>query len=68
MTKKIEIDDGLIKAAEEALAQYPQTVAEQIEKWIYIGKAASLHLTERDMIELQLGNGTLTFKLNAPNQ
>jgi hypothetical protein len=65
MTKKIEIDNELIKAAEEALEQYPRSVSEQIEKWIYLGKAASLNLTDLEMIELQLGNGTLTFKLKS---
>jgi hypothetical protein len=63
MTKEIKIDGELVKAAEAALAQYPRTAAEQIEKWLWIGKAVSLELSERDLIELQLGNGTLTFKL-----
>jgi hypothetical protein len=57
----------LIKAAEEALEQYPRSVSEQIEKWNYIGKAASLNLTVLEIIELQLGNRTLTFKLKIIN-
>jgi hypothetical protein len=60
-TAEVEISDDLIKAAEEALAQYPKTVAQQLEKWIYLGKAASLQLTERDAMNLQLGNGSFVF-------
>ncbi|MDN4502216.1 hypothetical protein QX776_07365 [Alteromonadaceae bacterium BrNp21-10] len=63
MTEKIKIDNDLIKEAEAALTQYPQSVTEQIEKWIYIGKAVAQQLSERDLVELQLGNGTLIFKL-----
>jgi hypothetical protein len=61
-TKKITLDSDLIYAAEQALAQQPKTVAEQIEKWAYIGKAAAAHLTETQLIRLQLDTGTLVFK------
>lgn len=66
-TAGIEISNDLIKAAEEALAQYPKTVAQQLEKWIYLGKAASLQLTEQEAMNLQLGNGTFVFKLKDPD-
>jgi hypothetical protein len=61
-TIKINIDNDLIHAAEIALAQQPKSVTEQIEKWAYIGKAAARHLTETQLMSLQLDTGTLVFR------
>lgn len=66
-TVDIKIDNYLIQQAEKALEQYPKTLSEQIERWSYIGKAAEKHLTEDELIMLQLGNGKLFFKSKSPD-
>jgi hypothetical protein len=60
MTKKVKVSDYLIKLAKEALEKQPSTVEEQIEKWAYIGVAASQQLNEMEIMNLQLDNCTIT--------
>ncbi len=61
-TSKIEIDSDLIESAEAYLAKLPETPAEVIEHWTYLGMAAARQLAEYEQLMLMSGSGKLSIK------
>jgi hypothetical protein len=64
-TSVLELDNSIIESAQAAIDKLPKTVAEQIERWAYLGKAAEEQLTEEEQLLLMSRDWTVKFEVKS---